>query len=70
MPLGGTVLFENVQCIDLTLGFGEGKEPTSINDPRIQYILKHGYIPTNTAGTTKSIASGVLPNIDFKIKCR
>lgn len=70
LPLGGTVLFENVQCIDLTLGFGAGKEPTSIDDPRIQYILKQGYIPTNTIGTNKSVASEVLPNIDFKIKCR
>lgn len=70
LPLGGTVLFENVQCVDLTLGFGAGKEPTSINDPRIQYIIEQGYIPTNTTGTTKSVASEVLPNIDFKIKCR
>ena len=70
LPLGGTVLFENIQCIDLTLGFGAGKEPTSIDDPRIQYIIEQGYIPTNTAGTNKSVASEVLPNIDFKMKCR
>lgn len=59
-----------LQIIDLTIGFGEGNEPTSINDPRIQYIIKHGYIPTNTTGTAKSIAREALPNIDFKIKCR
>lgn len=53
-----------LQVIDLTIGFGEGKEPTSINDPHIQHILKQGYIPTNTVGTIKSIASEVLPNID------
>lgn len=53
-----------LQVIDLTIGFGEGKEPTSVNDPRIQYIIKQGYIPTNTTGTTKTIASEVLPNID------
>ena len=58
------------QIIDLTQGFGAGKEPTSVNDPRIQYIIKQGYIPTNTTGTIKSIASEVLPNIDFKIKCK
>ena len=56
--------------IDLTLAFGAGKEPTSVNDPRIQYIIEQGYIPTNTTGTNKSIASEVLPNIDFKIKCK
>lgn len=52
------------QIIDLTQGFGAGKEPTSINDPRIEYIIKQGYIPTNTTGTNKTIASEVLPNID------
>lgn len=58
------------QIIDLTHGFGAGNEPTSINDPRIQYIIKQGYIQTNTTGTNKSVASEVLPNIGFKIKCR
>lgn len=58
------------QFIDLTIGFGAGKEPTSIDDPRIKYIIKQGYIQTNTTGTNKSVASEVLPNIDFKMKCK
>lgn len=61
---GSTLSVKKVMCIDLTLAFGAGKEPTSINDPRIQYIIKQGYIPTNTTGTNKTIASEVLPNID------
>ena len=67
---GSTLSVKKVMCIDLTLAFGAGKEPTSVNDPRIQYIIKQGYIPTNTTGTTKTIASEVLPNLDFKIKCK
>lgn len=59
-----------VMYVDLTLAFGVGNEPTSVNDPRIQYIIKQGYIPTNITGTNKTIASEVLPNIDFKMKCR
>lgn len=61
---GSTLSVKKVMCIDLTLAFGAGQEPTSINDPRIQYILKQGYIPTNTTGTAKTITSEVLPNID------
>ena len=70
VPSGSTLSVKKVMCIDLTIGFGAGNEPTSVNDPRIQYIIKQGYIPKNTTGTTKSIASGVLPNLDFKMKCR
>ena len=60
----------NVILIDLTLAFGSGNEPTSINDPRIQKILGMGYIPTNTSGTYKSVDTEVLPNVDTKIKCK
>lgn len=68
--VGDVITIEDYELIDLTLGFGAGKEPTSIDDPRIQYIIEQGYIPTNTTGTNKSVASEVLPNIDFKIKCK
>lgn len=58
------------QLIDLTLAFGSGNEPTNINDPRIQYILNQGYIPTNTNGTYKHVDCEVLPNVEFKMKCK
>lgn len=58
------------QVIDLTIGFGAGNEPTSINDPRIQEILRLGYIPTNTTGTLKHIDPIVLPNADMKLKSK
>lgn len=56
--------------IDLTVGFGAGKEPTDINDPVIKEILRLGYIPTDVSGTLTNIESKVLPNIGFKIKCK
>ena len=56
------------QCIDLTVGFGAGNEPTDINDYRIQYILKYGYIPTNLTGTEKHVQNEVLANVDFLMK--
>ena len=68
----GTVLFEPqkvyVMYFDLTLGFGAGNEPTSVDDWRIQYILEHGYLPTNTSGTLKSIDTEVLCDIDTKLQ--
>lgn len=48
-----TMVFSNVMIIDLTLAFGEGNEPTSIDDWRVQYILNQSYIAYNTIGTTK-----------------
>ena len=69
----GTVLNNvelNVMLIDLTLGFGSGNEPTSINDPRVQEIISLGYIPTNTSGTYKSVDTKVLPNATFNMKCK
>ena len=59
--IGDTMQLRNVMFIDLTLG---ELNATSINDPRIQYIINHGYIPTNTTGTNKSIDTEVLPNVD------
>ena len=68
----GTVLFEPqkvyVMYFDLTVGFGAGNEPTSVNDWRIQYILEHGYLPTNTSGTFKSIDTEVLCDIETKLQ--
>ena len=59
-----------VNTIDLTIGFGSGNEPTSINDPRIQFIINNGYIPTDTNGTDTSITCEVLPNITLNLKCK
>lgn len=56
--------------IDLTLGFPDGDIPTSINDPRIQEIIRLGYIPTDIQGTPKSITCEVLPNVDMEFKCK
>lgn len=59
-----------VEYIDLTLAFGSGNEPTNINDPRIQYIINQGYIPTDTTGTDTLADSQVLPNLLMEIKCK
>lgn len=67
---GDTLEVEYFYVIDLTLAFGSGNEPTDINDPRIQYILNQGYIPTNATGTLKSVDCEVLPNVDFSFKCK
>lgn len=56
------------QLVDLTVGFDN--EPTNVNDPRIQYIINKGYIPMNTTGTLKSVATEVLPNVDLSVKCK
>lgn len=58
------------QIVDLTLAFGSGNEPTNVNDPRIQYIINKGYIPTNTTGTYKEVSPVVLPNIELSVKCK
>ncbi len=58
------------QLIDLTTGFGAGNEPTDINDYRIQYILKYGYILTDISGTYTNETCDVLPNVDFSMKCK
>jgi hypothetical protein len=65
---GDTMEYSNVMIIDLNVGFPNGDIPTSINDPRIQEIIRLGYIPTNTTGTYKHIDTKVLPNVDTKIK--
>lgn len=67
---GDTIDVSNINIVDLTTGFGAGKEPTSINDPRIQEIIRLGYIPTNTTGTLKHIDPIVLPNADMKLKSK
>ena len=56
------------QLIDLTLG--ELEDVTSINDPRIQEIIRLGYIPTNTTGTYKEVSPSVLPNVELSVKCK
>ena len=61
---------KNFMFIDLTLAFGSGKEPSTINDSRVQYILNLGYIPFDTTGTITDVPSQVLPNVDFDIKCK
>ena len=67
---GDTVDFRNIRIIDLTLAFGAGNEPTDINDYRIQYILEHGYIPTDVNGTYTNECCEVLPDVDFSMKCK
>ena len=56
--------------VDLTVGFGVGKEPTSINDWRIQYIIEHGHIPTDTEGTWVDEEPDVLPNVTLNLKSK
>lgn len=58
-----TINLRNVVYIDLTVAFGAGNEPTSVNDFRIQNILNKGYIPTNTTGTEKAESTKTLCNL-------
>ena len=68
--IGDSIEYKELECIDITLGFGNGDIPTSINDPRIQEILRLGYIPTNDVGEWKAIDPQVLPSVDTKVKCK
>lgn len=62
------IQLSNVMLIDLTIA--ELEDATSINDPRIQEIIRLGYIPTNTTGTYKEVSPVVLPNIELSVKCK
>ena len=68
--VGDTIDYKELECIDLTIGFGAGKEPTSVNDPIVQEIIRLGYIPTNTTGTYKEVDCEVLPDAEFNLKCK
>ena len=70
LQMGSTLKVEKTFCIDLNIAFPNEDIPTDINDYRIQYILEHGYIPTDTSGTYTSETCEVLPNVDFKLKCK
>ena len=59
---------KNPRIVDLTLAFGSGNEPTSINDPRIQRIIAKGYIATNTTGTQTYEDNEVLPNLTMRVQ--
>ena len=65
---GSTLTINGYLCLcDLTLAFPTDT-PTSINDWRIQKILKMGYIPTNTSGTLKYVDCEVLPSVEMVVK--
>ena len=59
--------YKNLYLIDLTIAFPDDI-PTSINDPRIQYIIEHGYIPTDTTGTYENITTQTLANVNVGVK--
>ena len=61
--IGDTVDIKNAMVIDLTVAFGSGNEPTSVNDSRIQYLLNKGYIPYNSIGTETAKQTETLPNL-------
>lgn len=42
-----SIQIKNAMCIDLTLMFGTGNEPTTLTDNRIQNLLNRGYIAYN-----------------------
>ena len=58
------------QIVDLTLGFGAGNEPTSVDDWRIQDIINKGYIATNTTGTQAEQITRVLCDLNMKIQVK
>lgn len=65
---GDTITIEKLELVNLNVGFPNGDIPTSINDWRIQYIIEHGYIPTNTSGTYKVVNSETLPNLTMRVQ--
>ena len=67
---GETIDIKNFQCVNLTLGFGAGNEPTSVNDWRIQDIINNGYIETNTTGTQAEQITRVLCDLNMKIQVK
>lgn len=69
ITVGSSLEVSDYEFIDLTVAFPDDT-PTSTNDPRIQYIINQGYIPTNTTGTYKLVNCEVLPNVDLDIKCK
>lgn len=63
---GDVIKIRNVSCIDLTAMFGEGNEPTTIDDLHIDGANKLGvYWPTNTTGTKQSRAYGQIYYGDY-----
>ncbi len=65
-----SITIDNYEIIDLTIGFGAGKEPTSIDDYRIQKIIELGYIPQDLVGTHTQVNCEVLPNVEMLLKCK
>ena len=45
---GSQIEVSELKCIDLTLMFGTGNEPTTLTDNRIQALINRGYIPYTT----------------------
>ncbi len=48
LSVGDTVTFENVMISDLTLDYGTGNEPTSVDDFLNDYPIFRGYVPYTT----------------------
>ena len=48
LQVGDSCDIKNLNVIDLTLMFGTGNEPTTLDDNRIKALLNRGYIPYNT----------------------
>ena len=62
--VGDTISFKNVQCIDLTKWFGDGKEPTSLAEFRERFTKEiWGYCPTPIKLTRYQIEA--LPNYGY-----
>ena len=65
-----TIEFRDLMIINLTQGFNAGDEPKSIDDPRIQRILKEGYIDYNILGTTKSLTTLTLCDLKMQLQVK
>ena len=59
VSVGDTIKMRNAMCIDLTLMFGTGNEPTTTSDNRIQNLINNGYIPYNTGSYKSSIVKEI-----------
>lgn len=69
-PTADEVFNDELELMIIDLTKAQLDDATSINDPRIQRIIKLGYIPTDINGTLTYEETEVLPNVDVKEKAK
>jgi len=69
-PTADEVFNDELELMIIDLTKAQLDDATSINDPRIQRIIKLDYIPTDINGTLTYEETEVLPNVDVKEKAK